>query len=64
MVTHAMLEQIWIVWEDSHGDVGYWTTEKGAYDECCKIINQGYDGDTSVMDNCVGMRSVPLNVRW
>lgn len=67
-----MPEQLFIVWEDNHGDVSYWTNEEDAKREYKKILHDMYsdkeleeileeDGD---FDNCAGYRSVDLNKSW
>lgn len=46
--------KVYVVWEDNHGDVTYWSTEELAKRECERIVDEMYDGDRSLMGGPVG----------
>lgn len=74
------MKKIWIVYEDCHGDVSYWSTKKKAYKEARKIIMSDpfypYDGhriknkkeiaDKEIEDYtfCVGVRFEYFEKSW
>lgn len=59
-----MGKELYVVWEDAHGDVAYFTEEKNAYDNVVDIIDEMYDGDLTVADESVGIRVEQLNKSW
>lgn len=47
--------KVYVVWEDCHGDVTYWSDEELAKSECERILDYMYEGDRSLMDSMVGI---------
>ena len=73
------MKNIWIVYEDNHGDVSYWKTKKKAYKEARDIIMQypyhPYDGRKIIREDItdkeieeyeygVGVKKEPLEKSW
>lgn len=47
--------KVYVVWEECHGDVTYWSDEELAKRECERIIDGMYGGDRSLMGGMVGI---------
>lgn len=47
--------KVYVVWEECHGDVTYWSAEELARRECERILDCMYDGDRSLMGSMVGV---------
>lgn len=47
--------KVYVVWEECHGDVTYWSDEELAKRECGRILDGIYGGDRSLMDAMVGI---------
>ncbi|NCB50123.1 MAG: hypothetical protein EOM53_05575 [Alphaproteobacteria bacterium] len=73
------MKNIWIVYEDNHGDVSYWKTKKKAYKEARDIIMQDpyhpYDSHKIIREDItdkeieeyeygVGVKKEPLEKSW
>lgn len=57
-----MRKKIYIVYEESHGNVSYWTTEKKAQEEVKKIIEGRWSKD-EIQQQCKE-EDVPMERYW
>ena len=57
-----MRKKIYIVYEENHGDVSYWTKEKKAQEEVKKIIEGGWSKD-EIQQQCKE-EGIPIERYW
>lgn len=67
------MEKIWIVSEDNHGDVSYWSTKEKAIEEMKRIILSDEEIDSELFqehedyvcyDDWVSAREEVLDLPW
>ena len=70
------MKEIWVVSEDNHGDVSYWSTKEKAIEEMERIIldlEYDYEIDSKLFqehedficyDDCVSAKRVTLDEPW